>query len=187
METASCWIVVPGNERRSPVEGCRVGAAWNLKPCGGVYIWGAIGHPLGRKEAGIVVRRTFLSALLIVLLSCTIVGRASAATPQAYKYLVTGTCKATVGSNGTVTLSGSTLASQAVDRITVVITLQYWNGSRWVSLQSRGLNAYNTWTVSEFWSVIVSPGYWYRALCEHSLYENGVSEYGTSATDPFHY
>lgn len=51
-----------------------------------------------------------------------------------------------------------------------------------LSAAARSMNlrvtAYNTWTVSGAWSVIASPGYWYRGSCEHSLY---VGRYPASA------
>lgn len=132
-----------------------------------------------------MVRRTAIAALLGVILACTVAGLASAASIQAYKYLVDGFCQALVYSDGAVLMSGTTRASQPVDRISVVVHLQYWNGSRWVSLVTKSYSASNTWNISGAFENIIAPGYWYRGYCEHSLSESGLTEFGTSATDPF--
>ena len=135
-----------------------------------------------------MVRRVYSVVVPFVFVMLIVSAPASAAArPQAYEYLVNGSCDINLDRDGTFVLWGSTTASRPVDRITVVVTLEYWDGTRWIALTSRTLNAYNTWTVSGAWSVIASPGYWYRGFCEHSLYESGVSEYGTATTSPLRY
>lgn len=83
-----------------------------------------------------------------------------------------------------VALWGKTTANQNVDRISVVVYLQQWTGSQWVTLDSQTFTAYETWYVSGTWSATAARGYYYRGFCRHVVTEGNVTEYGESYTDP---
>lgn len=131
-----------------------------------------------------MARRALMAVLVIVAACCTFGGQAFAAspTPQAYKYLVDGQCSIFSDGKDTLTLSGTTVASQTVSRITVDVSLEYWNGVQWVTLKTAVFTDTNTWRVSGTWAVKATPGYWYRAYCRHTVYHAGTLESGISIT-----
>lgn len=64
----------------------------------------------------------------------------------------------------------------------MVIYLQRWTGSQWVSLDSRTFSAVNTWYVCGSWAPPVPSGCLYRGLCRHVVTEGGVTQSSESVT-----
>jgi hypothetical protein len=75
----------------------------------------------------------------------------------------------------TVLLSGYSEANVPVNQIWVILYLQQWNGSQWVTIaggyKSSGTN---TVSITGKQTLTVTPGFYYRAMGNHQCYNNGI-------------
>jgi len=94
--------------------------------------------------------------------------------PLSTLYLATWTSYPRDQGNGTVAVFGYSEAVQAVDKITVKVTLQKWTGSSWVNVDSVSDAGYNTDYVDTTKTIAVQRGYQYRTKSEHQVYHDGV-------------
>jgi len=79
--------------------------------------------------------------------------------------------------DGTVDLFGETTTKTTVDKVTVKLYLQQWNGSTWVDIEaSDTFSAYNYFYVNGSDRASVEPGYYYRTKGVHSASNDGTTE-----------
>ncbi|MFZ5898540.1 MAG: hypothetical protein ACOYU7_05125 [Bacillota bacterium] len=125
-----------------------------------------------------------ISLVLVLAVAC-FVGPAGAAPaqsrgadgdvrPRSTLYLATWTSYPRDQGNGTVAVFGYSEAVQAVDKITVKITLQKWTGSSWVNVGSVSEAGYNADYVDTTKTIAVQRGCQYRTKSEHQVYHDGV-------------
>ena len=124
-------------------------------------------------------------ALMVVLLLLSF-GTAMAfeVVPMAYQYFRTGYVFISNEGNGTLFLSGETMAKQQVSVIEVTICLQQYKNGTWVDIWSDTATKLGASTVVINRSVTVPRGYNYRLRGIHSVYHQGVSESDISYTGP---
>lgn len=95
-----------------------------------------------------------------------------------HQYLDSGTSSLSA-TTGTVTVSASTSANQAVDSIGITFYVQKWNGTTWETVGSGSTTGGNaSQYYSNTYSKSVTAGYYYRARTLHWVIENGVYEEG---------
>ena len=92
------------------------------------------------------------------------------------------TCGITDNHNGTVTISGSTTATITVEYLDVKVYLQRLNGSTWVDVTSRTYSDTSSSRVSNYSSVAVTTGYYYRTRSVHTIRNSGQSQSETSVS-----
>jgi hypothetical protein len=116
-------------------------------------------------------------------ISSTALTSAPPAEPQSvfnpnHLYLDNGT-NSISATTGSVTVSGSTSATQVVDTIGVTFYVQKWNGSSW---ETFGTGTTTSGTQLAYYTnqvvKTVTAGYYYRARTIHWITKNGVYEEG---------
>ena len=101
--------------------------------------------------------------------------KTQAVSPLTTLYLSAWSSSITQQGSNAVVLSGYSEADVPVNQIWVTLYLQQWNGSQWVTIaggyQTTGQD---TTFVNGEQTVNVTPGYYYRAMGQHQVYNNGV-------------
>lgn len=101
---------------------------------------------------------------------------------ESYQLIKSGYCSIHDNYDGSITIEGYTKTYYAVDRIGIIFNLQYFNGSDWVTLRNYPFEALNSYDITKYLAVTVSPGFSYRVLTEHYAIDNGLTETGTSVS-----
>ncbi|MDI6710781.1 MAG: DUF6147 family protein [Bacillota bacterium] len=90
------------------------------------------------------------------------------------RYLVDAVARLYNNYDGTVTLYGKSVANQTVDQIWVKVTLQRWDGSKWVDVNTGyRLDKYNAHTVQISKDQTIQRGNYYRCKGEHQVIHDG--------------
>lgn len=98
-----------------------------------------------------------------------------AVTPLSTLWLSAWNCSISQQNSSTVQLSGYSEANVPVNQIWVILYLQQWNGSQWVTI-SNGYRATgnNTVSITGKQTLTVTPGHYYRTTGNHQCYNNGI-------------
>lgn len=103
--------------------------------------------------------------------------------PAAYQTISDGQCYIANNGDGTIRISGSTSTFYAVGQIGVKLTLQYYSGGKWSTLNTYSYNNYNSNYVFGGKVLSVSRGYNYRVIGTHTSLDGGVNESGQSYSE----
>jgi hypothetical protein len=101
--------------------------------------------------------------------------KAQTVSPLTTLYLTSWGSSISQQGSSAVLLSGYSEADVPVNQIWVTLYWQQWNGSQWVTI-SAGYQptGYDTTSVTGQETVNVTPGYYYRAMGQHQVYNNGI-------------
>lgn len=103
--------------------------------------------------------------------------------PAAYQTISGGQCNIVNNGDGTISISGLTSTYYAVERIGVKLSLQYYSGGKWSTLNNYSYYNYSTDYVYGGKVISVSSGYNYRVIAQHTSLNGGVSESGQSYSE----
>jgi hypothetical protein len=95
--------------------------------------------------------------------------------PLTTLWLSAWNCSISQQSSNTVLLSGYADANIPVNQIWVILYLQRWNGSQWITV-SNGYKSTgtNTPSITGKQTLTVTLGYYYRAMGNYQCYNNGI-------------
>ncbi len=103
--------------------------------------------------------------------------------PQSTNFLqywgndITGT------SSHSVSVQGETLSYTTVDKLTISMNLEIWDGSDWEVFNSWRETEYNARNIELIEYCDVYSGYYYRVTTIHTAINNGVTETKTTISD----
>lgn len=101
--------------------------------------------------------------------------------PGSENFVEAGCTIARIGT-GLVQISGWSEAPTAVDSLGYVLYVEKLQSGSWVTIKTYTLTLNNTDEAIGFYSLSVTPNNFYRVRGVHSLTNNGVTSYTTSAT-----
>lgn len=113
----------------------------------------------------------------------TQIGSAVVVKPNTYQTIAGGQCTIINNGNGTINISGSTTTYSSVQKIGLILNLQYLSGGQWYTANTYSYYKYNSAYVSGGQLLGVSMGYYYRVSAQHTSLNGSISESGQSYSE----
>ncbi|MDR3585038.1 MAG: hypothetical protein P4L59_06890 [Desulfosporosinus sp.] len=103
--------------------------------------------------------------------------------PNTYQTISGGQCTIINNGDGTINISGSTSTYSSVQKIGLILNLQYLFGGQWYTANTYSYYKYNAAYVSGGQLLGVSRGYYYRVSAQHTSLNGSISESGQSYSE----